>query len=702
MRAKKLLKIAAWIIGSLSVVLYCLVTFFLFNPFEGSLAYMRDIVPRGVDFYVRKANLAADYIDLQKRDRSADFPVMPVLADMGQNDPGVRALTQTEGYRALGVQAALAEVRRGVQQLRQQTGQIDLLRDFLGQEVQVAGMYGDRGFDGARYCVYARVSWRGKAAHGLASHGFARSEFAKGGVTITDEPLGDHSAYKIVAQGAPQPFFLMRHLDCLMLSNDKALLEESHKLALGSDNEVEPLGTSSHYRQGVKDPFDEWREKVKFQGVPNHAEVFLRPGELLARLPEWRNWPDAKNEDRRNERILAAFFNPKSWLFLSGSLIFEDTGLTALSRLVVNNNKLDTEFQRKLFSGQATQRKTWMDAFFRMVPQRALGAAALRIPAGLFVTEMIERALDTDERDVLSEALRGTRKYKGYQDLVDQLAVNLEPRVGIVMRPNRRSQDTQQSFPTQFPSPFPQWAMVFWVRKTRSGAPRNADFKELINLLNEHRNRFNIQEAFKLNISSPADVAFEFGIPQIPGTGQVAAATYRDFFILGNSGPLIREMALTLGVTDGYPSVYDAPEFKQFEAELHDTLNGIAYLSAARLKLVAQDFATFAANTTGPVDPRWALLNRPKAADRVFNRSYRQFGTKASIPTEQKRAFEDAVDQEVNRMWKASGQNNVISKAALAQLNAWSMSFRAAYLQLVASSNTMDIWARILANPMGR
>ena len=54
MRIKKLAKVLGISLASLTTLLLFGLAVFVFNPFESSLADMRYVVPRGVDFFVRK------------------------------------------------------------------------------------------------------------------------------------------------------------------------------------------------------------------------------------------------------------------------------------------------------------------------------------------------------------------------------------------------------------------------------------------------------------------------------------------------------------------------------------------------------------------------------------------------------------------------------------------------------------------------
>ena len=689
MRAKKILKITSIVVVSLAMLLLFLVAFFLFNPFEGSLPEIRDAVPRSVDFYIHKANLTDDF------ENPDNFPYIPALDHIGKT-PAWAVVKKGTLYRDLGITNFLREVRDGFKRVREDVPFLHPVDDLIGDELQVAGYFGPNGFSDARWCAYSRVSFWGKAAYGAIAHNTMREELRKQGIVIGD----DKPFYKIRLPNSRQDYYAVRYLDCVMISNDKVLISDSYELAQGNHQNVEPLGPSAHYLDGVRKPLKRWKDRTEVE-KPNVLEMHIQPDRLLAKMPSWRDWPDAKNDDEVNQKILASFINTGSWKFLSGSLIFEPNSLSFLSHLVVNNNK-HTKFQNEVFKSDPTSRKEWMDRFFRMVPREACGAAALRLSAGAFIRELVKDALDKDSRAEVNSAIRRTGKYKGLDSLVADLEANLRPRVGVILRPNRRSADSKEKFKVKFESPFPQGAWVFWVRKgNRSGRPLNQPFKDLIHLINQHRTAFAITSAFKLTLAgggASADVAYEFAIPDIPGTGSIAICTYGEYFIISTSGPLIH--SIVAARTGKVRSRSDDPDFAEFVEEMPSALNGVAFAWADQLTEVLKDFEQFATQDSGFFEPAWARDNIPRAEQTVFRRSWRlRYRTIASIPVDSKdkKAFDKEVDEEMRKLW---GEHRVKAMgtdiATLKQARNLVQTFRSAYIQMVLDSTSLQIWGRAL------
>ena len=687
MRAKKILKVTSIAVASFAVLVLFLVAFFLFNPFEGSLPEMRDVVPRGVDFFAHKGRLSDDFEDTER------FPYAARLTEIGDTD-GWRMFKQGRLYQGLGLTQMLQSIEQEFARVRADVPFIHPVDDLIGNEIQVAGYFGPRGWEDARYCLYTRVSWRGKAAHSALAYGILRNELSAQGIVVTDEG----ELYKLEIQGMREPFYVARYLDCVMAGNDLELVLASYELAQGNTRDTESLGTSSHYVDGVLTPLRDWQTRINLTD-PNRVELFVRPDNLIPKMPSLRNWPDTRDADDINAKILSSFINLESWRFLSGSLIFEPNSLSLLTHLFVNDSK-HTPFQKKLFKAEAIPRSEWMDQFFQMVSTQTVGAAALRLSARDFIREMVVDGLDEETREEIKVALRSAGRKGGLESLITELSVNLRPRVGVVLQPNVLTASYRADFKIDHESPFPQWAWVFWVEKDRAGRPRNKAFRDLIGMLRDNRMSFGINSAYKMPLSGAGiegDVAFEFAIKQVPGTGAIAACTYGEYFIFGNSGPLIRDMVRTLNRTEGTASRSRDADFKEFVTEMPDAVNGVVFVWSDKLKQILQQFRDFAQDFAGEADPAWEQANRQLAENRVFRAKYQQYVTKARIPDSEKQAFDAEVLEEMDRMWRASGENVVADAQTLDQLEEFAGVFRSAYLQMSLTKDSLQVWGRALA-----
>ena len=510
MRARKLFKILGTALGLLVILLLLSVAIFVFNPFEGSLADLRFAVPRDVDFFVRKLNLEDDF---------DEFPEPHFWGELGIH-PEWQQIVASPTYRDLN---GSGEITRALQDLRDQaedlnhrtSGQLDLLGDFLGAEVQIAGRLGEGGLP-TTWCSYARISWRAKFAWGLLGYTFVQEELRKGGVQVRPE----EDLVVITPNGSPD-LYAARHLDCLFLGNDRDLVRRSWELASGI-GDPDSFGGTANYQDGIEKRIEEWEETTG--QMANAVEFFVRPSKLF-RMPDVvfdDNWPDPDHPTDMNARVMASFLNLDSWLGLTGAMIIEPGAASLVASIELNQNE-HTAFQSNFFKTESQLRRDWLDPFLRMVPARnpsqdgACAAAAMRMPAGDFLREMYS-ALDDADKSLLNDSLRKTAQYDGTLDLIEKLELAFYPRTGFVFR--RNTPDPE--IPVAEPAPTPQFAWVFWLRS--GGQKIVSDFVEL---LTRYRGVIGLEQAYNLPLGLAGqgvggDAAREFTNPHIPGTGSFA------------------------------------------------------------------------------------------------------------------------------------------------------------------------------------
>lgn len=685
--SKKFLKRVSVTSGLIVAVGFLAFWKLFYFPFEGRAFEMRDMVPRGVDFFVAKADLVGDF-----EGRSLDFPYVPALEDLGQNRRWLD-LKDSDFYRD--VESQLRELRRVFQEscVDVKLHTVNMLDEFLGTEVILAGYLGNQGFEDATWCAYARVSMWAKMGYGwVLENEFSRDQLQ--GVTIVKD--GELFKISFRANGQPMTLYCVRYADVMLIGNEKKIVAESHELAQGNTMDVEPLGPSAHYKDGVWRPLQTWKKRTEVS-QPNVLEFHLQPKKLVALDPDLSEWGKNIAEDNRNEKILASFVNLDSWRFLSGTVIFEPMSLSFLAHLVVNET-MHSDFQKELFNENVPPRSKWMDEFFGMVPQTAVAAAALRLSAGAFITELFEDVLDRDERLLINEQLRKTGKYKNFAELIAQINRSVQPRVGVVLRPNRRSQKTIDTFDVHNPSPFPQWAWVFWIKKDVRGRLKSAPLSKLIDLLNTHRGAFNITQAFTLTLAGggSSDKAFEFAIPQIPGTGNIAVCTYGQYFIFGNSGPFIEQMTRAL-VDARVPSMRDDKDYLTIEADISPAVNGVGFVWSRNLKKVGEDFKAFNEKLKSFMDQSWARRVRPKAEQAVLRGYPKYRNLSQAQKSSDWTAISKAIDDRLDRMWVDEQKTRKLGDAAgLSQFLGLTDVFRTAYIELVMKSDSLQVQGRVL------
>ncbi|MEE9126797.1 MAG: hypothetical protein V3U11_06625, partial [Planctomycetota bacterium] len=202
MRVKKLLKITGISVASVAIIIVLLVAAFVYNPFEGSLPAVKDVVPRNVDFCLRKADLLGDF-----EGREDGFPGIPALQEL-LDRPAWKKLMDGPLARSLrrqGLERGLADARRTFQEMR--SVYLHLVSDVIGEELLLAGRFVRPSFDRTSVCAYVSVSWWVRFAYGLLKYGFMQERLRQNGISlqqITDDP----PVYKVRMRGSTQDLFV--------------------------------------------------------------------------------------------------------------------------------------------------------------------------------------------------------------------------------------------------------------------------------------------------------------------------------------------------------------------------------------------------------------------------------------------------------------------------------------------------------------
>lgn len=681
-RTKKRLKIVGVSLGVLLVVLLIAVAVFVFNPFEGSLPDMRYAAPRDIDFFLRKLDLRYDF---------SEFPEPWFWQDLRQREAWgvIKSGPTYAGLNGRGeITAMFDQVRDQLEQARlQSSGHLDLMRDVLGREIQIAGRWPASGE--TAWCAYARVTWRTKFVWGLLGYGFVQEQMRQGGLQVR----ADGELFAIQRAGDPAPIYVARHLDCLMVGNDRQLVHRSWELASGIGDDTS-FGGSSSYQDGVRRRIVEWEDTTNV--VANALEFYAKPDKLFAQpgVTFDNNWPDPRHPTDMNQRVLASFLNLQGWLGLTGAMIFEDGSASVLANIELNQNE-HTPFQEKFFRTESQNRRDWLDPFLAMVPADACAVAAMRMPAGEFLHEMYAAA-DDASRSLLNDALSHTGKYDTVPQLIDKLDGAFLRRTGFVFRKNKPDPDPR--IVVAAPSPMPQFAWVFWLRKDGVSL-----ITEFIDMMTTYREVIGFENAWNLPLDLggggqgvAGDAAREFTHPQIPGTGEIATLVYGDFFVLSNSGPFIRDMMHSL--FDNQPSITSREDFREYSEELPSTVNGFIYVQASEVERVLGDYERDIAEHSQNPDPEWASREIHSAEQEVFRRKYAQYGSTAGLPPDVRVQFDADVNAEIETRWRTSrtsytaqAQGSIVEAMALMRL------FESAYVQLTLEPRYLKLTARAIS-----
>lgn len=685
----------------LVVFLLMFVSAFIFNPFESSLPELRDIVPRGVNFFVRKQRLAEDF------DPFPEPKFWPAVVDA----PGFEAV-QAGGlgrsFQREGGAKAVEDARRTFDQVRADSnGFLDIMRDVIGDELIIAGYNQDHSFSPARplaepqWCVYTRVTWRVKALHGLAGFGYVRGMIEEQGMAMASQ-----DDLLVVTPPNGKPIYIKRHLDAVMISNHQGLLHQAQLLIDGSRDE-EPIGQQPAYTDGAEARIQQWAIDNDVDD-PNVVEYVVEPNAFDGFRRFAATWPNPQNRDSMNERVLASFLNLKGWSQVTGGLLFHE-GVFGATGQIGLNSKQHTAFQSSFYTAEKQRRDQWLDPFLRMVPESACAAAGLRMPAGDFLHAMFD-ALEPDEKSLINDALRRAtfhgEQVQDVRDLVDKLRVAFRSRTGFVFRRNEpdlsRDKEGNLMVPVAAKSPMPQVAWVFWLRP--NGAPL---VESLVSMLSSYHQSFGFQKVWHLKVpfsggALPEPVT-EFTNPQIPATGEIAMIVFREFFVVSNSGPLIRDILRTrYGSSTGARSIQEIPEYAEVERELSPSLSGLVWINGEHLVPVLDDYLSFADSSTSEPDAEWMMQTRRGAEEHVRRTHYPRFRSMASMPRNLREPggeFDQKVVAYMRELWtKARTNFTAEDRESIKQFRGMARMFKSAAIQVELQNNYIRYQARVMTD----
>ena len=292
------------------------------------------------------------------------------------------------------------------------------------------------------------------------------------------------------------------------------------------------------------------------------------------------------------------------------------------------------------------------------------------------------------------------------RDLVERLRLAFQPRTGFVFRRNvpdmSLDKDGNLAVPVTAKSPMPQVAWVFWLKPGRTTL-----VESLVTMLSSYHKSFGFQKVYHLrvpfgNITLPEPVT-EFTNPQIPATGEIAMLVFREFFVVSNSGPLIRDIVRTrYSTTTGARSIRDTTEYTALERELSNTLSGLVWVHGKNLQPVLDDYMNFADSNTAMPNPEWMMQMRPSAEDFVRKKHYPRYPSMSSMPPNLKEPgseFDKRVVAYMREKWTKERTNfTAEDRASMQQLRGLTELFNVAAVQVELQNNYIRYQARIMTD----
>lgn len=536
---RRLLKITGIVFAVLLFTGYFTFSTFLFSPLEGDYEYeLATLVPRDVDFFVSKEDLAGEF---------AGFPRLDYMRRLGETERGQRLMNSPEWKEqeaALGIDTWTADLQA---QLDALPIPIDPLAIAGGREVALAGYATGRDFQSSEWAVYLRTNWAGKLGLSLLDYPAA---LGLGGQGIAVES-GD--GFSILSGGEiPGQLFVTRLRDVLIASNVERLVTGAFDLDLRAGEDS--MGQSASYHDNVKSNVRDNDEVKLSLDYADAAVLFGLPLE----------GPNATSPEA-GEAFLGRLFQYK--------LIREFTGLLGFRRglSVELVGELDSEamspLQRKLYRRRDADQRAVVERLARYAPQDV--GLFLHVESDL--EDLLKTFLSSIERAARSnletEILRPVFGFDGVDAWAADLATVFGDEVAFFVRENDFAVAADD--PPNDGLPTLVWAAVLNIEDRDK-------LDEIQSKISGNQARFGIRGpesgsgGIFYNEDSSGNLFYEYWAPLMPGTGHLASMIDQNSLVISNHFRMIGLVLATYYGSD--PNRPSLSSFGAFEGLVNSGL----------------------------------------------------------------------------------------------------------------------------------
>ncbi|MSR47110.1 MAG: hypothetical protein EXS13_08600 [Planctomycetes bacterium] len=227
---KRFLKIVAILALFMLGIGYVAFRVIFFDPFAGGPASLDPLVPKDVDFMVRRKGLKRDF---------TEFPLPRLFASLSKREEW-KDFVRTRLYREEIPVAAIEQAFAELATLPAQIAPLDVMADIAGREVLLCGRY--RADQSIAWAAIARGSFRMKLI--VDALAFAAVRRWRG--DLISEWSEKEDVQSFVAQG--ERWHLARVDDAILVGNDFELVRDMRKLA---DADGLSLADSPQYRAQI-------------------------------------------------------------------------------------------------------------------------------------------------------------------------------------------------------------------------------------------------------------------------------------------------------------------------------------------------------------------------------------------------------------------------------------------------------------------
>lgn len=566
---------------------------FVFSPTESDYdADVSTLVPRGVDFFAAKSNLAED------------FERVPRLAVQAE-------LERTAGWRAWldSPERAELEARHHIEtQLDNLRTQIDSLGvdplDVLGgDELAIAGYFKGPTLEQADWAVYGRASWMGKLAVAALDHPGLAGLDERGLVVTAEEGF-----VTLSGAGLPRPMHVGRVQDVVVLGTSRELVAKASELRARGGQES--FGMSAAYNDEIA--------QARRTSEGHDLELYVDWRTAIEKLQLSLRRPDPSS-DVPLESILGRMFQLASVRTMAGTIGFDQGVVVDLHGEL--SSETMTPFQKTLYRQRGRDSKVVVDELARIARPDTQVLAHLEVELGEFLTELYS-SLEPAQRQLLDETLRSTGQYNGAAAAIKEFNTLFKGRIGLIMRPNDFPVNAEKD-PPHNDVPVPAFALVLWTEGSERAHKR---ILELQKLVNDNQGRFGLQgrnggRGVFINNLSGGFEAWEFWSPFIDGTGHIAVARNADLYFISNSFQLVSDLLNRSNPLLDVERLSDRPEFNQLVSEALPASNLFLWLNPRTLSKTLRAFAERSALDEAKARIDWNL-ERAREEDRVLREQF--------------------------------------------------------------------------------
>lgn len=528
---RRLLRITLTVLVVLVFAGYFAFSTLFFNPLEDDYAFpLASLVPRDVDFFAAKRDLADDF---------GTFPELAIVDTLENSETGRLLLESPEVRQRLadhGVDAAIADLEA---QLAALPVEVDPLAIFGGSEVLVAGYFAGAVAADADYVALGRTNWMGKLGVSLLDWPSLLG-LEEQGVTVAEED----GVYTLNSVDLLRPLYVARIADVVALGTSRELVAGT--LELEARKGQDSFGQSARYGDYIAGV--DARE-------PQDVELFVDYRTMSDKLGLDTGIPDP-NADTFTPAFIARLVQMRLIKELEGVIGF--TGGLSLNLHADLNSELLSPEQTRFYRAQGANRDRMFD-----VAELAPADVALLAYLQVDVSDLMGMALESMEdaaQQNFDDTVRQVWQYPEGQMLIDELGTALRDRVALVVRTNDYPDEGLNGPPNDGDRVF-TWAAIGWHKDTGI----LEDFRsKIIN----NQGSFGIrgresgsQGVFRNTLSEGGITVYEFWSPLVPGTGHMAMVISNEVFIISNHNSLIADIILTQYDDPAHPALAQEPMF---------------------------------------------------------------------------------------------------------------------------------------------